>query len=151
MLYYSSIVKFEQIEGGFFLQQQRKWALLLIRFAAVSGFIGVLIGSIMSGEMNYSLRPIHAHFVLVGWLSVFAWGIFYYSVPIRKLIFVKIQSILGMIGAFGLCIGMWLYNLNPLDTNETLNMVFFIVGGSILLIAFFFFIIVTFFVQKYEK
>ncbi|MEK5078342.1 hypothetical protein MKX73_05045 [Solibacillus sp. FSL W7-1436] len=133
------------------MQQQRKWALLLIRFAAVSGFIGVLIGSIMSGEMNYSLRPIHAHFVLVGWLSVFAWGIFYYSVPIRKLIFVKIQSILGMIGAFGLCIGMWLYNLNPLDTNETLNMVFFIVGGSILLIAFFFFIIVTFFVQKYEK
>ncbi|MEK4387524.1 hypothetical protein MKZ25_17410 [Solibacillus sp. FSL W7-1464] len=133
------------------MQQQRKWALLLIRFAAISGFIGVLIGSIMSGEMNYSLRPIHAHFVLVGWLSVFAWGIFYYSVPIRKLIFVKIQSILGMIGAFGLCIGMWLYNLNPLDTNETLNMVFFIVGGSILLIAFFFFIIVTFFVQKYEK
>lgn len=151
MLYCSSIVKFEQIEGGFFLQQQRKWALLLIRFAAISGFIGVLIGSIMSGEMNYSLRPIHAHFVLVGWLSVFAWGIFYYSVPIRKLIFVKIQSILGMIGAFGLCIGMWLYNLNPLDTNETLNMVFFIVGGSILLIAFFFFIIVTFFVQKHEK
>lgn len=151
MLYYSSIVVFEQIEGGFFLQQQRKWALLLIRFAAISGFIGVLIGSIMSGEMNYSLRPIHAHFVLVGWLSVFAWGIFYYSVPIRKLIFVKIQSILGMIGAFGLCIGMWLYNLNPLDTNETLNMVFFIVGGSILLIAFFFFIIVTFFVQKHEK
>ncbi|MEK5186599.1 hypothetical protein MKY51_16145 [Solibacillus sp. FSL R5-0691] len=133
------------------MQQQRKWALLLIRFAAISGFIGVLIGSIMSGEMNYSLRPIHAHFVLVGWLSVFAWGIFYYSVPIRKLIFVKIQSILGMIGAFGLCIGMWLYNLNPLDTNETLNMVFFIVGGSILLIAFFFFIIVTFFVQKHEK
>ena len=133
------------------MQQQRKWALLLIRFAAISGFIGVLIGSIMSGEMNYSLRPIHAHFVLVGWLSVFAWGIFYYSVPIRKLIFVKIQSILGMIGAFGLCIGMWLYNLNPLNTNETLNMVFFIVGGSILLIAFFFFIIVTFFVQKHEK
>ena len=151
MLYCSSIVKFEQIEGGFFLQQQRKWALLLIRFAAISGFIGVLIGSIMSGEMNYSLRPIHAHFVLVGWLSVFAWGIFYYSVPIRKLIFVKIQSILGMIGAFGLCIGMWLYNLNQLDTNETLNMVLFIVGGSILLIAFFLFIIVTFFVQKYEK
>src|SRR5690606_26752819 len=137
--------------GGIFLQQQQKWAMHLIRFAAVSGFIGVLIGSIMSGDMNYSLRPVHAHFVLVGWLSVFAWGIFYYSVPVRKLIFVKIQSVLGMIGAFGLCTGMWLHYLNPLDTNETMNMVFFIVGGSLLLIAFFLFIIVTFFVTKKEN
>ncbi len=133
------------------MQHQRKWAMHLIRFAAVSGFIGVLIGSIMSGNLNYALRPVHAHFVLVGWLSVFAWGIFYYSVPVRKLILVKIQSILGMIGAFGLCIGMWLHYLNPLDTNETMNMVFFIVGGSILLIAFFLFIIVTFFVTKKEN
>lgn len=120
----------------------------LIRFAAIFGFLGVLIGSIMSGEMNYALRPIHAHFVLVGWLSVFAWGIFYYSVPIRKLLYVKIQSILGMIGAVGLCIGMWLHYLDPLNTNETINMIFFIVGGSILLIAFFLFFIVTFFIEK---
>lgn len=133
------------------MHHQRKWAMYLIRFAAVSGFIGVLIGSIMSGNLNYALRPVHAHFVLVGWLSVFAWGIFYYSVPVRKLIFVKIQSILGMIGALGLCIGMWLHYLNPLETNETMNMVFFIVGGTLLLIAFFFFIIVTFFVTKKEN
>lgn len=133
------------------MQHQRKWAMYLIRFAAVSGFIGVLIGSIMSGNLNYALRPVHAHFVLVGWLSVFAWGIFYYSVPVRKLIFVKIQSILGMIGALGLCIGMWLHYLNPLETNETMNMVFFIVGGTLLLIAFFLFIIVTFLVTKKEN
>lgn len=132
------------------MQQQRKWAMHLIRFAAVFGFLGVLIGSIMSGDMNYSLRPVHAHFVLVGWLSVFAWGIFYYAVPIRKLLFVKIQSILGMIGAFGLCVGMWLHYLNPLNTNETVNMIFFIVGGTTLLIAFFLFIVVTFFVEKNE-
>ncbi|WP_336046939.1 hypothetical protein [Solibacillus ferritrahens] len=131
--------------------QQRIWAMRLIRFAAIFGFLGVLIGSIMSGEMNYTLRPIHAHFVLVGWLSVFAWGIFYYSVPIRKLLYVKVQSILGMIGATGLCIGMWLHYLDPLNTNETLNMVFFIVGGSILLIAFFLFFIVTFFIEKKEN
>ena len=137
--------------GGIFLIQQRVWAMRLIRFAAIFGFLGVLIGSIMSGEMNYALRPIHAHFVLVGWLSVFAWGIFYYSVPIRKLLYVKVQSILGMIGATGLCIGMWLHYLDPLNTNETLNMVFFIVGGSILLIAFFLFFIVTFFIEKKEN
>lgn len=130
------------------MQQQRKWAMHLIRFAAVFGFLGVFIGSKMSGDMDYSLRPVHAHFVLVGWLSVFAWGIFYYAVPIRKLLIVKIQSILGMIGAFGLSVGMWLHYLNPLNTNETINMIFFIVGGTVLLIAFFLFIIVTFFVEK---
>lgn len=130
------------------MEQQRKWALTLIRFAAIFGVIGVFIGSMMSGDMDYSLRPIHAHIVLVGWLSVFAWGIFYYVVPVRKLVFVKIQSVLGMIGAFGLTSGMWLYNLNPLNLNETFNMVFFIVGGTILLIAFALFVVSTFFVEK---
>lgn len=123
-------------------------AMYIIRYSAVFGFLGVLIGSIMSGEMDYALRPIHAHFVLVGRLSVFAWGIFYYSVPVRKLYLVKIQSTIGMIGTFGLCTGMWLHYLNPLDTNETMNMVFFIAGGTLLLIAFFLFIVVTFLCRK---
>ena len=130
------------------MEQQRSWALTLIRFAAIFGFIGVFIGSKMSGDMDYSLRPIHAHIVLVGWLSVFAWGIFYYIVPVRKLILVKIHSIFGMVGAFGLTFGMWLYNLNPFNLNETFNMVFFIVGGTILLIAFAMFVVITFMVDK---
>lgn len=130
------------------MEQQRTWALTLIRFSAIFGLIGVYIGSTMSGNMDYSLRPIHAHILLVGWLSVFAWGIFYYSVPIRKLLFVKVHAIFGMVGAFGLTGGMWLYNLNPFNMNETLTMVLFIIGGSILLLAFVLFVIVTFFVDK---
>lgn len=130
------------------MQKQQKIAINLMRFAAIFGFIGVFIGSSMSGNMDYSLRPIHAHIVLVGWLSVFAWGIFYYVVPVKKLLLVKVQSISGMIGAFGLTSGMWLYNLNPLNTNETFNMVFFIVGGTVLLIAFALFIVITFLIQK---
>lgn len=134
--------------GGFILENQRKWAVRLIRFAAICGFIGVFLGSKMSGNMDYSLRPIHAHLLLVGWLSVFAWGIFYYTVPVTKAILVKWQSLFGMLGAFGLTTGMWLYNLNPLNINETINMIYFIVGGTILLIAFVLFIAVTFFIDK---
>ena len=130
------------------MEQQRTWAIHLIRFAAIFGFICVFLGSHMSGNMDYSLRPVHAHILLVGWLSVFAWGIFYYVVPIRKQIIVKIHSVLGMIGAVGLTSGMWMYNLNPFNLNETLVMVYFIVGGTILLIAFFVFIISTFFIEK---
>ena len=124
--------------------QQRKWAILLIRISAIFGFIGVVIGSMMSGQENYAYKPVHAHVTLVGWLSVFAWGIFYYAVPLKKLIFVKVQAIFGIIGAIGLTTGMYVYNFY----DETWAMVFFIVGGTVLLLAFALFILSTFLIKK---
>ncbi len=56
---------------------ERKWGINFIRVASVFGLLGVFIGSQMAGEMDYSIRPIHTHVLLVGWLSMFAWGIFY--------------------------------------------------------------------------
>lgn len=127
---------------------EQKWSIRLIQFAAIFGFIGVFLGSKMSGDMDYSIKPIHAHALLVGWLSVFAWGIFYkvYRVKYKKL--VAIQSILGMVGAFGLTFGMWMYNLNPFNLSETFVMIFFIVGGTVLLLAFMLFIVITFLTEK---
>lgn len=130
------------------MNEQRKWAVLLIRFGAIFGFIGTLIGSIMSGQMEYSLRPIHAHALLVGWLSVFVWGIFYYIVPMKRLILVKVHSLLGMIGAFGLTSGMYLYYIDGQGLPEGLRLTYFIIGGSVLLIAFFLFMVNTFFIEK---
>lgn len=127
---------------------EKKWAIRLIRFAAIFGVIGTFIGSKMSGDMDYSLRPIHAHLLLVGWLSVFAWGIFYSVYTVKYKMLVTIQSILGMAGAFGLTFGMWMYNLNPFNLNETVVMVFFIIGGTLLLLAFFLFVVITFFVEE---
>ena len=127
---------------------EQKWSIRLIRFAAIFGLIGVILGSHMSGSMDYSLRPIHAHMLLVGWLSVFAWGIFYkvYRVKYKKL--VTAHGILAMPGAFGLTFGMWMYNLNPFNLNDTFVMVLFIIGGTLLLLAFLLFVLVTFFVEK---
>ena len=130
---------------------EKKWAIRLIRFAAVFGLIGTFLGSKMSGDLDYSIRPIHAHVLLVGWLSVFAWGIFYSIYTVKYKVLVTIQSILAMTGAFGLSFGMWMYNLNPFNLNETFVMIFFIVGGSLLLLAFALFVVVTFFVEKKEK
>lgn len=126
------------------MTEQRKWAMNLIRIAAIFGLIGVVIGSKMSGSENYALKPVHAHVTLVGWLSVFAWGIFYYVVPMKKLILVKVHAIFGAVGAVGLTLGMYFYNFY----NETWAMVFFIVGGSVLLLAFFLFVVSTFFVKQ---
>jgi len=130
---------------------EQTWSVRLIRFAAIFGIIGTFIGSKMSGNMDYSLRPIHAHILLVGWLSVFAWGIFYkvYTIKYKRL--VPIHSILGMLGALGLTVGMWMYNLNPFNLNETFVMVFFIVGGSLLFLAFLLFVPITFLINKQEN
>ncbi len=127
---------------------EKKWSLRLIQFSAIFGFIGTYLGSHMAGQMDYALRPIHAHILLVGWLSVFAWGVFYrlYTVKYKKL--VTIHGFLAMIGAVGLTVGMWFYNLNPFNMNETFILVFFIVGGTILLLAFLLFAVITFLTEK---
>ncbi|MDQ1913869.1 hypothetical protein RAC89_26050 [Paenibacillus sp. GD4] len=129
---------------------EKKWSIRLIRFAAIFGLIGTFIGSDMAGRLDYSLRPIHAHILLVGWLSVFAWGIFYRVYSIRHKILVTIHSLLGMSGALGLTLGMWMYNHNPFHLNQTFVLIFFIAGGSLLLLAFLFFVINSFFIEKEE-
>ena len=127
---------------------EQKWSINLIRFAAVFGIIGTFIGSQMSGSMDYALRPIHAHILLVGWLSVSAWGIFYKLFTIKYKWLVTVHGITAMAGAAGLTFGMWMYNLNPFHLNETFVMILFIVGGSLLLLAFILFAAITFFVEK---
>ena len=127
---------------------ERKWSLRLIRLAAIFGIAGTYLGTHMSGAGDYGFRPIHAHMLLVGWLSVFAWGIFYrvYKVKFKKL--VAVQGWTAILGSIGLTSGMWLYNMNPFHSNETFNMIYFIVGGTLLLIAFGLFVIITFTVEK---
>ena len=127
---------------------EKVWGLRLIQFSAIFGFLGTYLGSHMAGQMDYTLRPIHAHILLVGWLSVFAWGIFYsvYTIKYKKL--VAFHSILAMVGAVGLTAGMWMYNLNPFNLGDTLVLVLFIVGGSLLLLAFLLFAVITFLTEK---
>lgn len=129
---------------------EQKWSLRLIRYAALFGILGTVVGSKMSGEADYSLRPIHAHLLLVGWLSVFAWGIFYKAYKIKYKKLVAVHGWLAMLGAFGLTFGMWMYNSTPFELNDTLVMILFIAGGSVLLLAFVLFALLTFLTEKEE-
>ncbi|MFB9861510.1 hypothetical protein ACFPFV_01705 [Salinicoccus siamensis] len=126
---------------------ERKWGINFIRVAAAFGLLGVFIGSQMAGEMDYAIRPIHTHVLLVGWLSMFAWGIFYSIYTVRHKVLVHIHGVTGILGAVLLTVGMYFYMLDPFNMNDTFTTVLFIVGGSVLLLAFLMFLAITFFVE----
>ena len=130
---------------------EQKWSIRLIRLAAIFGLLGSYIGSHMSGAGSYEFRPIHAHILLVGWLSMFAWGIFYRVFKVKSPKLVAAHGWTAILGVFGLTMGMWLYNLNPFSLNKTFTMIFFIMGGTILLISFALFIVVTWMINEKEE
>ncbi len=130
---------------------QEKWSLRLIRIAAIFGLIGTVLGSHMAGAGSYAFKAVHAHILLVGWLSLFSWGVFYriYKVRAKKLL--TIQGWTGIIGAIGLTTGMWLQFLQPFNVNEVFSLIFYIVGGTILLVSFALFAVITFLTEKEVK
>ena len=123
---------------------EEKWALRLIRISAIFGLIGTLIGSHMAGAGSPAFRPIHAHILLVGWLSMFAWGIFYKNYKVKASKLISVQGWTGIIGTIGLTTGMWLQFLQPFGENKALSLPFYIGGGTILVISFVLFAIITF-------
>lgn len=127
---------------------QEKWSLRLIRISAVFGLIGAFLGSHMAGSSSYAFRPIHAHILVVGWLSVFAWGVFYKLYQVRAKKLVTVHGWTAIIGSIGLTAGMWFQFMQPFGLNETFSLIFYIVGGSVLLLSFALFILVTFLVKK---
>ena len=127
---------------------QEKWSIRLIRISAIFGMIGAFLGSHMAGAGSYAFRPIHAHILVVGWLSVFAWGVFYKIFKVRAKKLVTAHGFTAIVGSIGLTMGMWFQFMQPFGLNETFSLIFYIVGGSILLISFALFVLLTFLIEK---
>ncbi|WP_163539143.1 hypothetical protein [Gracilibacillus sp. YIM 98692] len=118
---------------------------LLIKAAAIFALIGAFIGSDMAGRGSLSFRAVHAHILVVGWLSLFAFAVFYKIFPIpKKSMLSKLHVITAMIGSTGLPIGMWLYYMSPFNLSQAFSTVFFIASGSILLVCFVIFVWIVF-------
>lgn len=122
----------------------QKYSKILLRFAALFGVVGAILGSHMAGSGGYEFQTVHAHVLVVGWLSLFAWAVFYKVFTPAKTIFAPLHVYSAIIGAVGLTIGMWFYYVKPFDIGGAFPTIFFIVGGSILLLSFIFFFILTF-------
>lgn len=120
------------------------WSKRLIRFSAIMGLIGAVLGSHMAGAGSLAFRPVHAHILVVGWLSVFAWGIYYKAYRVKAHKLMAAQGWTGMIGSAGLSLGLWLQYLQPFGDSKALILPIYIGGGVILLISFFLFLLITF-------
>ncbi|MGE5704352.1 MAG: hypothetical protein ACM32O_17640 [Clostridia bacterium] len=117
-----------------------KW---LLRIAALYSLIGGFMGSDLAGRKDFTMVPAHAHILVVGWLTLFAYGIFYYlfanTISMKKT--AKLQAWTSMIGGGLMPISMLLYYKMP----GTLSMVTFIVLGSVLLVGIALFTVLLFF------
>lgn len=117
----------------------------LLRTSAIYALIGTFIGSHMAGAGSMLFRAIHAHILVVGWLSLFAFAVFYRMFVIpksSKLATVHVWT--AFIGAFGLTGGMYLHYFKPPLMPEIVYLLFYIIGGTILVISFILFAIMTF-------
>lgn len=102
----------------------------------------------MAGAGSYAFKPIHAHSLVVGWLTLFAWGVYYKVFQVTAPKLAKWHTYTAIIGTIGLTLGMYLHNLRPFDMPQVFTVVFYIVGGSVLLISFILFFITTFFINN---
>src|SRR5690625_3415935 len=127
--------------GGILMNNYVKY---LLRFSAIFALIGAFLGAHMAGAGSYAFRPIHAHMLVVGWLTLFAWAV-YYKVFYRKTSLLATFHVwTAILGSIGLSVGMGLHFINPFGLPETFTLIFYIVGGTILLISYVLFLILTF-------
>lgn len=55
-----------------------KW---FLRLAVVYFALGVLLGNIMGASNDFTLKSVHAHLNLLGWASMFLFGLWYHVMP----------------------------------------------------------------------
>ncbi|GAB4075138.1 hypothetical protein GCM10028778_26410 [Barrientosiimonas marina] len=129
----------------------RNYSKVLLRFSALFALIGAFIGSHMAGSGGAMFKSVHAHILVVGWLTLFAWAVYYRLFTPVKTIIATLHVWTAIIGAIGLTVGMWFYYLNPFDFADGLTTVVFIVGGSIMLLSFILFAVLTFMPREEDK
>ncbi|GAA0305035.1 hypothetical protein GGQ92_002127 [Gracilibacillus halotolerans] len=119
------------------------YSTLLLRFAAFFGLLGAILGAHMAGTGSYAFRPVHAHVLVVGWLSLYAWAVYYKVFQTKKSTLATVQVWSAVIGTVGLTLGMWLYMVRPIELPTGATLPLYIGGGVTLLISYIVFFFMT--------
>lgn len=77
-----------------------------LRVAVLYLLVGICGGIFMSASHDHSLMPAHAHWLLLGWVSMFLYGVFYKLYPAAKGKLATAQFWLANIGALVMCIAV---------------------------------------------
>jgi hypothetical protein len=122
-----------------------KYSNLLLKISAVFGLLGAVLGGHMAGSASYAFRPIHAHILVVGWLTLFSWAVFYrvFQLQPKSRILAGLHVYSAIIGSIGLTGGMTLNTFRPEFFSASIETAFYIGGGAILLLSFAFFCLIT--------
>ncbi|WP_059104949.1 hypothetical protein [Shouchella shacheensis] len=111
--------------------------------AAIFGLFGAMMGGHMAGAGSYALRPVHAHMLVVGWLSLFSWGVYYQLFKVSDGL-AKWQSSLAIIGTVSLVLGMWVHLAGALEQlPNVLTLIIYIGGGTVLIASYFLFLLIV--------
>ncbi|WP_339158752.1 hypothetical protein MKX50_06000 [Paenibacillus sp. FSL W8-0186] len=122
-----------------------KYSKWLIRIAAIYSLIGALIGADMAGRYDYTLTPAHAHILVVGWLTLFAYGMFYYIFKeISMVRTAKLHVWCSIIGGGLMPFGMLVYY----KMQSTATLLAFILPACVLLLAIALFVVILFFDKR---
>ncbi|WP_147804420.1 hypothetical protein [Alkalicoccus halolimnae] len=116
---------------------------MLLIAAAVFGVIGTFMGGHMAGSGSPALRPIHAHVLVVGWLTLFSWAIYYKVYKPKKGLLTTIHVWTGLIGTIGLCSGMYVFMMDVVPLPELFTLLYYIISGTVLTVSFFLFLVIA--------
>ncbi|HEY4136285.1 MAG TPA: cytochrome-c oxidase [Alphaproteobacteria bacterium] len=78
------------------------------RIAVLYALIGMCAGIAMAATQNFAPAPAHAHLLLLGWLSMFVYGIFYKMHPQTQGKLAIAQFWAANVGLWGLVSGIFL-------------------------------------------
>ncbi|WHY90032.1 hypothetical protein QNK12_20440 [Neobacillus cucumis] len=122
----------------------KRYSNLLLKISSVFALAGAAIGGHMAGSNDYAFRPIHAHILVVGWLTMFSWAVYYRLFQPKSRILTGLHVYSAIIGVVGLTVGMALYNFKPAFLPAAVETGLYIGGGAVLLISFILFCILIF-------
>ncbi len=134
-------------EGGYVMNHSK----LLLIVSSLFGLWGVMMGAHMAGGGSYALSAIHAHVLVLGWLTLFAWSVFHKLYKPKQRLLASLQTWTGIIGAILLTVGMWLYTNEPFALPPALQLGLYIGGGMTVVVSFILFAVLAFLSSSKEE
>lgn len=120
------------------MQTYTKW---FIRISAVYLLAGIFLGSDMAGRKDYAMVPVHTHLLVLGWLSMFAFGIFYrlFTPGMQRL--AKWQAWTAALGGATMPVGFLLY----IKAENSFTLAAFIGASSLFILSVILFVLIALF------